>query len=356
MKSQLRSYLNSLLRRDSVESDIGVELRTHIELRAQDLERIGLTPGEALRRARIEFGPIENHKESIRRSLGLRLLDELRADLRYAMRMLRRSPGFTAVAVASLALGIGANTIIFTLAKGVLLDRLAVPQPQQLRLISYIFGRNKPIHDINGHSYRLPDGQISATSFSYPVYQLLRQQNLAHPVLEDLFAFRSFGESDRLTVTVTGKADTATFQLISGNYFQQLGVQPVLGRAIQPSDDATAGASPVAVISDGLWSRLFDRSTSVIGKTIELNLIPITIIGVAPPSFTGADSVQISPEIFLPFSMQPIINPQRKGSILQTDRWPRFKNLGALSSRSLIELKDIRAKLEPCSLQLRAGG
>jgi predicted permease len=94
-------------------------------------------------------------------------------------------------------------------------------------------------------------------------------------------------------------------------------VQPVLGRAIQPSDDATAGASPVAVISDGLWSRLFGRTTSVIGKTIELNLVPITIIGVAPPSFTGADSVQISPEIFLPFSMQPIINPQRKGSVLQ---------------------------------------
>src|SRR6266702_1169556 len=190
MKSQLRSYLNSLLRRNAVESDIEAELRTHIELRAEDRERTGLTPTEALRRARIEFGPIETHKGNIRSSLGLRLLDELRADLRYAIRMLRRSPGFTAVAIASLALGIGANTIIFTLAKGVLLDRLAVPQPNQLRLFSIIRGKQSPIHHWWGDAYTAPGGQFITSSFSYPVYQLLRQQNLAHPVLEDIFAFK----------------------------------------------------------------------------------------------------------------------------------------------------------------------
>src|SRR3984893_12580223 len=221
MKSQLRSYLNSLLHRDSVESGIDVELRTHIELRAQDLERIGLTPAEALRRARIEFGPIENHKENIRRSLGLRLLDELRTDPRYAIRILRRSPRLNPVAAASLALGIGANTIIFTLANGVLLDRLAVPQPNQLRLFAIVRDNHSPLHRFWGDYYKTPDGRSITHSISYPVYQLLRQQNLAKPVLEDLFAFRYLGDFNRFTATVDGHAGTVTGELVSGNFNRQ---------------------------------------------------------------------------------------------------------------------------------------
>ncbi|MEI9978110.1 MAG: ABC transporter permease [Edaphobacter sp.] len=318
MKSRLRSYLNSLLHRNSVESGIEAELRNHIELRAEDLQRSGLTPAEALRRARIEFGPIETHKGNIRSSLGLRLLDELRDDLRYAIRMLRKSPGFTTVAITSLALGIGANTIIFTLAKGVLLDRLAVPQPNQLRLFAIIRDRrNSPLHSFWGDFYRTPDGRSITHSFSYPVYRLLRQQNLDKPVLEDLFAFKDLGEYNRLTATIDGHADTVTGELVSGNFYQQLAVQPALGRAIQPSDDGMPGSGPVAVISDGLWARLFGRSPSVIGKTIQLNLIPITIVGVNPPGFTGAASVQLSPDVFLPFSMQPTLIPQRSGSLLE---------------------------------------
>ena len=319
MKSQLRSYLHSLFTRNQVESSISAELRSHIELRAEDLERTGLPPAEALRRARIEFGSLETHKAAIRQSLGLRLLDELRADLHYAARTLRRSPGFTAVAIASLALGIGANTIIFTLAKGVLLDRLAVPNPNQLRLFSIIRGDHSPLHRFWGDFYRTPDGQSITASFSYPVYQLMRQQNLAKPVMEDLFAFKDISS---LTASVDNHADVVTGQLVSGNFYQQIGIQPVLGRAVQPSDDATPGSGAVAVISDGLWARLFGRSPSVIGKTIQLNLIPITIIGVNPPGFTGASGAQLSPDVFLPFSMQPTIIPQRPSSLLdKSDQW-----------------------------------
>ena len=216
VKSQLRSYLNSLLHRDSVESNIEAELRNHIELRAEDLERSGLTPAEALRRARIEFGDMETYRVNIRSSLGLRLLDELCADLRYAVRMLRRAPGFTAVAILSLALGIGANTIIFTLAKGILLDRLDVPQPNQLRLFAIVRDNHSPLHRFWGDYYKTPDGRSITHSISYPVYQLMRHQNLAKPVLEDLFAFKYLGDFNRFTATVDGHAGTVTGELVSG--------------------------------------------------------------------------------------------------------------------------------------------
>jgi predicted permease len=293
------------------------ELRFHLEARAADIVREGKLPQEAMRQARLEFGGIASHKDGMRSSLGLRWWDDLWCDLRYAARMLRRSPGFTAIAVASLALGIGANTIIFTLAKGILLDRLAVPQPNQLRLFAIVRDNHSPLHRFWGDFYKTPDGRSLTHSISYPAYRLMRQQNLAKPVLEDLFAFRYLGDFNRFTATVDGHAGTVTGELVSGNFYQQLGVQPALGRAIQPSDDDAPGSGPVAVISDGLWARLFARSPSVIGKTIQLNLIPITIVGVNPPGFTGVASVQISPDVFLPFSMQPTLMPAQNASLLQ---------------------------------------
>jgi predicted permease len=327
MRSQLRSYLRSLLHRRTVESDMEAELRTHLELRAQDLERTGLSPAEALRKARVEFGEVEKHKEDMRASLGLRLFDELRADLRYAARILRQSPGFTAVAVASLALGIGANTIIFTLAKGVLLDKLAVPHPGELRLFSVISERaQNVVTAFWGSSHKTPDGKHDISSLSYPVYQLLRQQNHDHPVMDDLFAFKDLDGPGSPTITVDGRAEVVTAQLVSGNFYQQMDVQPALGRGIQPSDDV-AVAAPVVVISDGLWSRVFARSPAVIGRTIHLNYVPITIVGVNPPEFTGAASVQNSPDIFFPFSLQPTIFPNmlpgpEPGSLLtNTQLW-----------------------------------
>src|SRR6185312_2532722 len=324
--AKLRSYTRSLTRRSTVESDIEAELRSHIELRAADLEHTGLTAAEAHRRACIEFGTVETHKEGIRRSLGLRLFDEFRADLRFAARMLRRSLGFTAIAIISLALGIGANTIIFTLAKGVLLDRLAVSRPSELRLLSTVNGNHSPIANSWGSSEDTHDGGFSTSSFSYPIYQALRAQNLKSPVLEDLFAFKDLG-TDTLTTTMDGHAGVATGELVSGNYFQQLGVVPQLGRTIGPSDDAS-GASAVAVISDGMWSRSFGRSSSVLGKVIQLNFVPVTIVGVAPAGFSGAVSVQVMPDFFLPFSTQPRIMPwpstdaKSDGSLLtSTDVW-----------------------------------
>jgi predicted permease len=308
--------IQALLHNEQRSRDMDEELLAFQQASAEEKIRAGLDPHQAQRAARIEMASIETVKQKVRAATWESTAQSILQDIRYATRQLLRAPGFTTVAILSLALGIGANTIIFTLAKGVLLDRLAVPQPGQLRLFAIIRDRrNSPIHSFWGDYYKTPDGRMTTHSFSYPVYQLLRQQNLAKPVLEDLFAFKDLDEQ-HLTATIDGHADTVSGELVSGNFYQQLGVQPALGRAIQPSDDAAPGSGPVAVISDGLWARLFGRSPSVIGKTIQLNLIPITIIGVNPPGFTGAASVQLSPDVFLPFSMQPTLVPQRFGSVL----------------------------------------
>jgi predicted permease len=315
--SRMRSWLRAMSRRTQLDAEMQAELEFHIESYAQDLMRGGLSREEAFRRARLELGSVAARKEECRESLGLRLWDDLLADISYGFRMLKKSPGFTAIAVISLALGIGANTIIFSLAKAALLDELAVPHPEQLRLFTLeIPPRNSPVHGFWGSFYRGAHGGMETTSFSYPVYQILRRENRS---LEDLFAFKELAGYNRLTATIDGHAQVVTGQLVSGNYYQELGVSTALGRPIQPADDVKPGQGQVAVISDGFWARAFGRSPSIIGKTIELNLIPITVIGVNYPDFTGAAKVQGSPDVFVPLTMQPVLLPKREESLL-TDK------------------------------------
>jgi len=318
--ARFRSWLRAVSRRSQLDSEMQAELHFHIDSYAEDLIRQGVAREEAMRRARIELGSLAARKEDCRESLGLRLWDDLLADIAYGFRMLKKSPGFTAIAVVSLALGIGANTIIFSLAKAVLLDQLDIPHPEQLRLFTlYLSAHDSLIHDVWGTFNPGPGGTTETTSFSYPVYELIRQQNRS---LQDIFAFKELGNYDRLTATIDGHAQMVTGQLVSGNYYQGLRIHTVLGRPIQPSDDLVAGRGAVAVISDGLWSRAFGRSPSAIGKTIALNLTPVTIVGVNPPGFTGAANVQSSPDVFVPFSMQPVILPQGKEPLLKNkDLW-----------------------------------
>jgi hypothetical protein len=241
--------------------------------------REGYTPEEAARRARIELGPTLVHKEGMRASLGLRWWDELRADLRFGLRLLRRSPGFTAIAAASLALAIGANTTIFSLAKSLLYDRLGVPHPEQLRLLRWIGDQHNTVHDMWGEFDPAPDGGMVGAVYSYPVYQQLRAHN---QVMQDLLAFNE----DSMNATVRGNAQRAVVAMVSGNYFDALGTRPQLGRNIQASDDRIGAANAVAVISDGLWERAFARSQSALGQTISVNQSLFTIVGVAPPDLT----------------------------------------------------------------------
>jgi predicted permease len=278
------------------------ELADHLARLTSDLIRAGHSPKEAERRARIALGPELAHKEQMRASLGLRWWDELAADLRYAVRLLRKSPGFTAIATLSLALAIGANTTIFSIAKEVMYDRLAVPHPEQLRLFKWVGDKNVALHRSFGSFYPTPEGGMTSPEFTYPVYEQMRRENRS---FEDLFAFKDV----QINATIRGNARRVQAEMVTGNYFSGLGVRPQLGRAIQPSDTAVIGAGNVAVISDGLWTRDFGRSPSVLGQTIAMNQTTLTIVGVNPRGFTGAVNPQFSPDVFVPVNLQPLIYP-----------------------------------------------
>jgi predicted permease len=292
------------------------EFEFHIENYAADLMRGGMARDEAMRRARAELGSFAAGTEQCRAAWGTRFVDEVWSDLRVAARRLAKSPGFAAVAIGSLALGIGANTAIFSIAKHVLLDRLNVPHATELRLMQWTSPKNSAVHAMWGDWGPGGEGTIS-TSFSYPVYEELRRQNRN---LSDLFAFKDTG---RMDVTIDGQAEVAQSELVSGNYYQQMGVRTQLGRGIEERDDRE-GAAPAITISDGYWTRRFNRSPSVIGRTIVVNLNPVTIVGVNPAGFTGAKSVQTSPDIFAPLALEPrVVTHAWGGTSLLTNpnRW-----------------------------------
>ena len=303
LSAPLRSWLRATAGRKRVEAEMESELAAHVAARAADLVRSGFSSTEAERRARIELGNPITHKENMRGSLGMLWGDELVADLRYAARMLRKSPGFTLVATLSLALAIGANTTIFSVAKQLLYERLAVPHAADLRLLSWTGTKDHvAVHHVHGDYDQLPGGAVSSSVFSYPAYQQLRA---GKPVLGDLIAFQRM----YMNATIDGHAQRVQAELVSGNYYAVLGVRMQVGRPIQPSDDQVAGRGAVAIISDGLWERQFGRSPSVVGETIKLNDVPLTIIGVNPGGFTGAKDVQLSPDVLIPVSMQPLVHP-----------------------------------------------
>jgi predicted permease len=314
------SWFRAVSERDRLEAEMDAELADHVARLTADLIRAGHLPADAARRARIALGPALAHKEEMRASLGLRWWDELGADLRYAMRLLRKSPGFTAIAVGSLALGIGANTAIFTVAQHMLLDKLNVAHPDALKMFYWSEPKNGIVEEMWGWWDDLPGSGQMSTSFSYPVYEQMRRGNKS---LADVFAFKPYG---RMTVTIGGEAEAADAEMVSGNYYSTLGVRPQLGRGIQESDDGEVGSGPVVVISDRLWTNRFGRAEDVVGRSVLVNGTPMTVVGVNPPGFTGAYSAQGTPDILLPFSMQPIVAPEELGS----DKSPSL-----LQSRSL---------------------
>ncbi len=296
LRTRLVLFLRSLLHRDRLESDMDEELRFHIQTHTEQLVAQGLPPVQAGRQARLDLGTHETHKVGMRSAFGLRWLDDLLADLRYAARLLRKSLGFTAVAVASLALAIGANTTIFSVANEMLYARLAVPRPRELRML-YAVGPEPTVIHGNWGSEQVENGLEHHDSFAYPFYRQLQKDFKGSA---QIFAFKNLGH---VNVTANGQAQSVDAQFVSGNFYGQMQIIPQLGRAILPSDDATPGAGTVVMLSDGFWHRVFGTSPDVLGRTLNVNGHIVTIIGVNPPGFTGAQNVQSSPALFLPLSM-----------------------------------------------------
>ncbi len=302
----LRRFLvrvRNLLSRQNDALRLREEMQEHLLRQTEENMRAGMPPDEARRQAAMKFGAAATIQEQYHAETSLPLFESTLHDLRYAVRILRKSPGFTAIAVGSLAVGIGANTAIFTAAQHMLLDRLNVSHPDQLRMFYWTQPKEGIVSSMWGSWDDMPDGGLISTSFSYPVYQQMRQANRS---LADVFAFKPYG---RMTVTIGGNAEAAETEMVSGNYYTTLGVRPQLGRGIQESDDGDVGSGPVVTISDRLWTNRFGRSPNAIGKTVLINAQPMTVVGVNPPGFTGANSAQGTPDIFLPISMQPIVAP-----------------------------------------------
>jgi len=235
-------------------------------------------------------------------------MEPLLQDIRYGIRMLRKAPAFTFVAVLTLALGIGANTAIFTVVNALLLKMLPVSHPEQLVVVG---------------DPSIPNTRSNGTPridiFSYPLYQELRDHN-------SVFSGLSAAASDHHIELDAGKGETPaekiTGRMVSGNYFTVLGLQPAVGRLLSESDDTAENANPVAVLSYGYWQRKFALSPSVLGRDIRLNGFPFTVVGVAPAGFEG-DVVGEQIALFVPLSMQP--------EIVRGRHWLRSGNVSWLT-------------------------
>jgi predicted permease len=248
-----------------------------------------MSPENARRRARLEFGGLAQVEEECRDARGISFVETLVQDLRFGFRMLSKSPGFTFVVVLTLALGIGANTAIFTLVNAVMLRSLPVGDPQQLVMAEWS-ARKRPDHigtstygDCGRHQVELSIGNNQAAnngcSFSYPLFRELRNQ-------KNLFAdVAAFAGPAQMDLSGHGAASMAHGELVSGNYFQTLEVTAALGRTLN-SEDEKPGAVAVAVLDYGYWQRAYGGSTGIIGQTIHLNNTVVTIVGVAEPKFT----------------------------------------------------------------------
>ena len=311
--------LRGLFLKRQLEQEMQDEFAAHLEMQIEDHLRQGMTPEEARYLALKKFGGVEQVKESYRERSSLVSVETLIRDLKYGLRMMRRSRGVTAVAILSLALGIGANTALFSVVDAVLLKTLPVANPEQLIVFEWLAGRPYRTSGMSGTSnVDVPPGMRGLSLFRNDVFEKLRAAQTATPEgpVSDLFAFAPLRE---LTAKLGDQAEIIDGQAVSGNYYSGLRLNPALGRAISIEDDR-AGAAPVVVLSYELWEDRFSADPGVIGQQLKLNQQSLTIVGVTPRGFNGTLQVGYQPAVTVPLAVEPLLRGEN--SILGTPTRP----------------------------------
>jgi predicted permease len=316
----LPQRLRSLFRRSAVERDLSREVAFHLEMQTDANLRAGMEPNEARHAAQRIFGGVEQVKEECRDSWATRFLDHLWQDLAYGLRGLRRNPGFSAIVILTLALGIGANTAIFSVVHGVLLRALPYAEPDRLLMVS---------------QSALKGGQPSI-GFSVPDFTDFRAKNRA---------FAALAEYHAMSFILLGRPEPERVQtgVVSDNFFDLLGVKPLLGRTFLPGEDRL-GAAPVLVLSYQFWQKSFGGDPGVVGRVFEMNNKPHTVVGVLPPlpAFPNADQVYM-PASACPFRAADRTYTNRSGRII-ANVFGRLKD-GVSPAQALDDVRRIGVEL-----------
>ncbi len=282
--------LRSFLRRQQSENDLDEELRYHLTMTIEEYQAKGMSPKEASKLALSEFGGVEQIKEGCRDAWGTRVIMDLIRDVRYSVRSLWKHKGFTVVAVATLALGIGANIALFSIANAIMLRSLPVKNPEELRWLTW---KGKP-QNIGGHGWSTGDGNVSiSSSFAYPTFEQFRQ----YAEEAQIFGLKRIPEK---TLGISGKAFSANGYSVSENFFQGLGVSASIGRVFADSEDGSEGSFS-AVISHSLWQRVFGAQPDVLGQSLTIEGQVFRVAGVLPPGFRGPIRGYMG-EFYIPFA------------------------------------------------------
>jgi predicted permease len=296
--SRLKVFLRALFHRRAVEGELDEELRLHLDRLIEEKVADGMSPQAARLAALKDFGGYEQAKEEVRAGWGTTLIDGLYRDLRHGLRALRRSPAFTAVAVLSLALGVGANAAIYSLVDQVLLRRLPARDAQSLVLLSW-----------NGTfpgRWRWWGRTTDRDLLSHPLYRDLAAENQQRlQVFSELFARKPAD----VHLAAGGDPESVRAELVSGSYFQALGARPALGRLLDESDDQRPGEHPVAVLSFDHWARRLGSPADIVGRKVVVNGQSMTVVGVAGPGFRGPDPLE-APALWMPAMMQQQAGPE----------------------------------------------